>query len=79
MSLEHSPARGGLRVLRRKEVLERLGVSNTSLWLWVRTGRFPAPIELGDRSRAWLEHEVDAWLLSRADARDRAAAHASAE
>jgi prophage regulatory protein len=70
MSIEHSPMRAGLRVLRRKEVLERLGgISNTTLWLWVRTGRFPAPIDLGDRSRAWLEHEVDAWLLARADAR----------
>ena len=69
MSLEHSPARSGVRVLRRKQILEMFGISNTTLWEWVRTGKFPAPIDLGPNTRAWLAEEVDAFLLQRAKER----------
>jgi predicted DNA-binding transcriptional regulator AlpA len=57
------------RFIFRNEVLNRIGVSYTALWFWIRDGRFPAPRELGDghqRARlAWLESEVDEWMLSR--------------
>ncbi len=31
----------------------------------VHSGKFPAPIRLGDRHIAWDENEVDAWFESR--------------
>jgi predicted DNA-binding transcriptional regulator AlpA len=57
------------RFIHRAEVLNRVGVSYTALWFWIRDGRFPAPRELGgshQRSKlAWLESEVDEWMASR--------------
>ena len=74
MSLEHSPARSGVRVYRRKELLELLGISATTLYAWIAEGRFPRPINLGANSVAWLQSEVDACLQERARERDRLAA-----
>src|SRR5438105_4767664 len=31
----------------------------------VKTGTFPPPIKLGERSNAWIEAEVDAWIEER--------------
>jgi prophage regulatory protein len=71
MSLEHSPARGGLRVLRRQEVLDRFKISSATLYAWIAAGRFPAPVEVGPNTKAWLEHEIDALLIERARERDQ--------
>jgi prophage regulatory protein len=71
MSLEHSPARGTRRIMRRKEILELLGVSNTTLWDWIRAGKFPAPISLGPNSRAWLADEIDDLIDRRREERDQ--------
>jgi prophage regulatory protein len=69
MTLEHAPQRSGVRVLRQKQVLELLGISHSTLWEWVRKGRFPRPISLGPNTRAWLQEEIDQHLLARAKER----------
>ena len=70
MSLEHSPARGGVRIYRRKELLELLGISATTLYDWIEHGGFPKQISLGRNSVAWLQSEVDQYLEERARKRD---------
>ena len=41
MSLEHSPARQGKTILRRRQVLDKLGISNTTLYDWIKRGIVP--------------------------------------
>jgi prophage regulatory protein len=36
-----------------------------------KKGRFPRRIHIGPGTTAWLEHEIDAWLQARIDARDQ--------
>ena len=57
MSIEHSPGR---RLLRPKQVMERMGWSRTTLWRRVRAGEFCAPVKTGENSTAFYEDEVDA-------------------
>ncbi len=57
MSLEHSPGR---RLLRPKQVMERMGWSRTTLWRRVRAGEFVAPVSTGANSIAFYEDEVNA-------------------
>jgi prophage regulatory protein len=71
MSLEHSPARAGVRILRQRQVLELLGISSSTLWDWVKRGKFPKPIAIGPNSKAWLGDEIDAYLLACAKERDQ--------
>jgi prophage regulatory protein len=70
MSIEHSPARGGVRTSRRKAVLKRFDISNATLYQWIAAGRFPKPIDLGPNTRAWLDDELDAVVLDRVRERD---------
>ena len=60
---------GTRTIIRRPELLALLGVSNTTLWSWIRDGRFPRPIDLGVNTRAWLTSEIDEFLQQRADER----------
>jgi predicted DNA-binding transcriptional regulator AlpA len=39
-----------------------LPVSKTTVWRWVREGRFPKPFKLGDSVTVWNADEVDAFI-----------------
>ncbi|RYE41614.1 MAG: AlpA family phage regulatory protein [Hyphomicrobiales bacterium] len=52
------------RLLREKEVLQRIPVSKSGWWRGVREGHFPAPIKIAPRVTCWRESDIDA-LMSR--------------
>lgn len=64
------PGNYPLRIIRRSEVLERIGLSAMQLWRKEKVGRFPQCVRLGPNSVGYLEHEVDAWIRRRAAERD---------
>lgn len=37
-------------------------VSRATIWRWVKSGTFPAPIKLAERVTAWKLEDVLAWL-----------------
>ena len=43
-------------------------VSASTLWRWVRLGRFPAPLKIGPNISAWRVSDVRAWLQAQAAA-----------
>src|SRR3954447_7964461 len=53
------------RILRKPDVKSRTGLSNSTIYAWIKDGRFPAPIALGDRAVGWLESEIDSWIAAR--------------
>jgi prophage regulatory protein len=59
----------GLRVLRQKQILEKFGISASTLWQWVKAGRFPKPVAVGPNTVVWLQDEIDALLIARAKER----------
>lgn len=48
--------------LREKQVRKLIPVAHSTLWTWVRAGKFPAPIKLSDRITVWRNHEVQAFI-----------------
>jgi predicted DNA-binding transcriptional regulator AlpA len=70
MSLEHSPARAGLRILRLKHVCARYSISASTVWQWTKERRLPQPVELGPNTVGWFEHELDERDLALARARE---------
>lgn len=44
----------------------KLPVSRTTVWRWVREGRFPKPFKLGDSVTVWDAAEVDAFIARQA-------------
>ena len=59
-----------LRILRRKQVENRTGLSRSTIYLRLQEGTFPKPISLGPRAVGWLENEIDEWLAERIEKRN---------
>ena len=58
-------AKSASRLLRVRDVLDRVPFSRTTLWRRVRAGSFPAPVRLGERIVAWREVDIREWVESR--------------
>lgn len=54
-----------MKILRRNDVLEIIGLSRSTLYYLVRDGRFPAPISIGQRAIGWRLTDVNEWVASR--------------
>ena len=52
-------------VLKLPRVQELTSLPVSTLYAWVKQGRFPAPVKLGLRSVAWRLSDVQNWLDSR--------------
>jgi len=55
-----------LRYVRRSEILNRLGVSNSTLFNRINDGSFIPSVKLGGRATGWIEYEVDTVLAAMA-------------
>lgn len=64
------------RLIRLSEVLKMSGLSRTALYKRIRAREFPAPVKLSERSVAWLQSEVNAWVDAKVQARDVRSAQA---
>jgi predicted DNA-binding transcriptional regulator AlpA len=51
-----------LRLLSRREVCERIGVSYPTLWSWMRLGKFPRSRVMNGGKICWLESDIEAWI-----------------
>ena len=51
-----------IRILRLPTVMERTGLSRSTIYLLIEQSQFPASIKLGARSVAWLESEIEEWM-----------------
>jgi len=52
---------------RLSQLKEKLSVSRSSIWSWVKDGSFPKPIKLGKNCTAWNSEDIHAWVQSRID------------
>lgn len=59
------------RILRRKEVEMRTGLSRSALYQAMAAGRFPRPVRIGVRAVGWRQAAISDWLDSRIEARGR--------
>jgi prophage regulatory protein len=64
-----APLNAPRRLLRLPEVIERTGLSRTSIYRAMQAGEFPRAVPLFRRGVAWPAEEVEGWIASRLDAR----------
>lgn len=60
------------RLLRLPDVLDRVGMSKSTLYSRIRDKTFPQPLHLGTSS-VWVESEVTDWINDQIALRDKAA------
>ena len=52
-------------ILRRSEVLARVGLSQATLYRLISRGMFPRPVRVSTRRTGWRSDEIEDWLVSR--------------
>lgn len=62
-----------MRLVREAERERITGVPTSTCYLLMKQGRFPKPVQIGERSVAWVESELLEWNQQRIQERDRAA------
>ena len=50
------------RILRLPNVLDRTGLSRSTVYQRVSEGRFPKPVSLGARAVGWVESDIEEWI-----------------
>ncbi|MGR3808597.1 transcriptional regulator, AlpA family [Pasteurella testudinis DSM 23072] len=53
------------RILRLKEVMQKVGLRHSAIYSKINKGEFPPPIKLGARASGWRESVLDAWVAER--------------
>lgn len=59
-----------MRFIRLKEVMHVTGLGRSSIYNYMAEGRFPKTVSLGGRAVAWVESEVQDWMLGRISGRN---------
>ncbi|QIG79343.1 helix-turn-helix transcriptional regulator [Stakelama tenebrarum] len=52
------------RILRLEAVLERTGLSRSTMYRKMHDGSFPKSIQISDRCIGWRQSAIDAWMRS---------------
>ena len=60
------------KFLRLASVIDQTGLSKSSIYSQIQERTFPAQIHIGTRAVAWLESDIEEWMLSRVEARSAA-------
>lgn len=50
------------RILRIKTVLDRTGLSRSTLYRRIQAGRFPPQVRIAERCTGWRESAINNWL-----------------
>ncbi|MEZ9732285.1 helix-turn-helix transcriptional regulator [Vibrio cyclitrophicus] len=59
-----------MRLIRLKEVIEMTGLSRSYVYKLMDADQFPKSVSLGYRCVAWVESEVQDWVIERVADRD---------
>lgn len=52
-------------LIKRREVLARTALANSTLYRLMNAGDFPQSVSIGPRAVAWVETEVEDWIEQR--------------
>ena len=59
-----------MNMLRLKDVIKKTGLSRSSIYKYISASKFPRPVHLGERTVAWVDSEVEDWLMTKLNARE---------
>jgi prophage regulatory protein len=52
-------------LLRRQQVIDRMGLSRSTVYSYMSRNLFPRPIRIGVRAVAWSEAAINQWIADR--------------
>jgi prophage regulatory protein len=54
-----------MHIIDLTQLMNKIPFGKSTIYAYVKAGKMPAPIKLGDRAVGWIEAEIDAWLEER--------------
>ena len=57
-----------MQIIDLAQLMNKVPLGKSTIYAYVKAGKMPAPIKVGDRAVGWIESEIDAWLIERAEA-----------
>ena len=57
------------RLLKLPQVMQRTLLGRSTIYEMMEAGAFPKPVKLNVRTNAWVESEIDEWVVERISAR----------
>lgn len=64
-----------MRLIRLKEVMRLTGLARSTVYKVMGEGTFPGSVSLGGKAVAWVESEVNDWILARLQERENRPVH----
>lgn len=61
-----------MRLIKLKEVIHITGLARATIYKYMKEGKFPLSVSLGERAVAWVEEEINDWILDKIENRDNA-------
>lgn len=62
-----------MKLLKLQQVMEKTSLCSSSIYNLMKEGDFPKNISVMGKRKAWLESEVEEWMMARIEERDSAA------
>lgn len=59
-----------MRLIKLKEVMQKTSLGHSSIYKFIAEGTFPKQVSLGAKSVAWVESEVNDWIIERIESRN---------
>ena len=53
------------RIIRLPKVRNKTGLSRSTIYAFMKDGKFPSSISLSERTVGWLESSIDDWIDSK--------------
>ncbi|GAA0655792.1 AlpA family transcriptional regulator [Rheinheimera tangshanensis] len=60
-----------MKLIKLKAVMDCTGLARSTVYKFIAEGRFPKPVKLGVRMVAWVESEIQQWILDKIEHREQ--------
>ncbi|EQC01050.1 MULTISPECIES: helix-turn-helix transcriptional regulator [Photorhabdus] len=57
-------------LIRLADVMKKVGLKKSWIYHLIQQGEFPKSVSLGARSVAWVEKEIDEWIINKINNRE---------
>ena len=61
-----------MRLIKINEVMNQTALGRSSVYKYMKEGLFPKPVTQIGKSVAWVESEIQEWILDKIELRDEA-------
>lgn len=61
-----------MRLIRLSDVTQATGLGRSTIYKYIADSSFPKPVPLGGGRVAWVEQEIQDWIVERVELRDAA-------